>query len=72
MVLFSNKKGAAPARVAIPSPRAQAEAGFTARPPDARERRSWMDSSLDLKQGLDVIELDELPDELFGSLPANR
>lgn len=72
MVLFNSKKGEPAARRGIASSRARADAGFSAGPPDARERRSWMDSSLDLKQGLDVIELDELPDELFGSLPASQ
>ncbi|MCM5678324.1 hypothetical protein M8A51_02135 [Schlegelella sp. S2-27] len=72
MVLFNSKKGAPAARGGIASSRARVDAGFSASPPDARERRSWMDSSLDLKQGLDVIELDELPDELFGSLPASQ
>lgn len=34
---------------------------------------SWMDSSIELKQGLDVVELDELPPELFThAVPAGR
>lgn len=27
--------------------------------------RSWIDSTLDLKQGLDVVEMTDLPEEFF-------
>ena len=27
--------------------------------------RSWIDSTLDLKQGLDVVEMSDLPEEFF-------
>jgi hypothetical protein len=30
------------------------------------QRASWIDSTLDLKQGLDVVEMTELPEEFFG------
>lgn len=36
----------------------------TAEPAD-RFSRSWIDSTLDLKQGLDVVEMADLPEEFF-------
>ena len=71
MVLFSSKKGAGRMRAAVPAPRPEADPGLDAGlPTQADERRSWMDSSLDLKHGLEVVELDELPGDLFGPAPA--
>lgn len=72
MYLFSSKKGAGRSRGGSPAPRTQACTDLAARPSTRDERRSWMDSSQDLKQGLDVVELDELPGDLFGVPPAPR
>ena len=70
MYLFSSKKGAAgPVRARVPVRPSSQTAGAG---PETFQS-SWMDSSVELKQGLDVVELDELPPELFKqNSPASR